>query len=352
MRQRHRDDVRPDVPSWRESEGLVVVMAALRVMTWNVQNLFLPGDGDGPDTAASFDAKLATLARVIDDARPHILALQEVGPDPVLEHLQAALAHPMKYKLAGMPDSRGIRVALLSSRVMRHRKDVVEAPPGLTPVQVSDDPGSGEAAGTMSRMGRGALTATVRAGNRDVAVVSCHLKSKLLTFPGGRFFARDEDERARYAAYALYRRTLEAATLRVHLTQLLETANGAEDGGGAVVLAGDLNDEPSAATTQILHGPPGSEIGTPGFDRADRGDGQRMWNLAPLIPSEERATRRYRGRDELIDHLLVSHVLVTRVSEVRTLTPAHSLPSITDEPAPVPAHAGSDHAAVIATFDL
>ena len=39
-----------------------------------------------------------------------------------------------------------------------------------------------------------------------------------------------------------------------------------------VVVLGDLNDEPLAATTQILLGPPGSEIGTAGFDRPDRGD--------------------------------------------------------------------------------
>ena len=42
------------------------------------------------------------------------------------------------------------------------------------------------------------------------------------------------------------------------------------DGHGderAVIVLGDLNDEPLAAASQILLGPPGSEIGTPGFDR-------------------------------------------------------------------------------------
>jgi len=36
-----------------------------------------------------------------------------------------------------------------------------------------------------------------------------------------------------------------------------------------------------AATTQILNGPPGSEIGTVGFGRPDDGDGDRMWISAP-----------------------------------------------------------------------
>src|SRR5919106_4730507 len=45
-----------------------------------------------------------------------------------------------------------------------------------------------------------------------------------------------------------------------------------------------MNDEVEAATTLILNGPPGSEIGTVGFDQPDLRDGDRLWNLAPLIP--------------------------------------------------------------------
>jgi hypothetical protein len=44
------------------------------------------------------------------------------------------------------------------------------------------------------------------------------------------------------------------------------------DGGGrekAVVLTGDMNHELDAATTQILNGPTGSEIGTNGFGHPD-----------------------------------------------------------------------------------
>ena len=35
----------------------------------------------------------------------------------------------------------------------------------------------------------------------------------------------------------------------------------------------------------------------------------RLWNLAPLIPEERRFTRRFHGRRELIDHILVSQKL-------------------------------------------
>jgi endonuclease/exonuclease/phosphatase family metal-dependent hydrolase len=115
---------------------------------------------------------------------------------------------------------------------------------------------------------------------------------------------------------------------------------------------GDLNDEPQAATTQILLGPPGSEIGTPGADRPDKGDGSRLWNLAPLIPDKERFSRIYQGRRELIDHILASQAALKRVQakSVHTISPK-PLPSITDD-APARRNApASDHALVLAHLD-
>jgi endonuclease/exonuclease/phosphatase family metal-dependent hydrolase len=198
----------------------------------------------------------------------------------------------------------------------------------------------------MSEMGRPALRVRVQANGHTVDVVSCHLKSKLLSFPGGRFNPKDEDERARFAVYALNRRAAEAAAVRAYATKLL-----AGDGQHrAVIVAGDLNDEPEAATTQLLHGPPGSEIGTGGLDHPDSGDGQRLWNLAPLIPAGQRFSRVYRGRGELIDHLLVSHVLVKAVQTVTT--GEIEIPSITDQPSERKDEPGSDHRPVVARFEL
>jgi hypothetical protein len=37
-----------------------------------------------------------------------------------------------------------------------------------------------------------------------------------------------------------------------------------------VIVLGDLNDTPAAATTQMLYGPPGSQYGTGGFAHPDR----------------------------------------------------------------------------------
>ncbi len=102
----------------------------------------------------------------------------------------------------------------------------------------------------------------------------------------------------------------------------------------------------------ILNGPPGSEIGTAGFGHPDAGDGNRIWNLAPLIPEKRRFSRVYRGRPELIDHIFVSHFLAGRTTAVATASAEGALPSIEDNPDARRGKRGSDHAAVIATFDL
>jgi endonuclease/exonuclease/phosphatase family metal-dependent hydrolase len=312
----------------------------LTIATWNLENLFCPGDDAGPEPEAAYQAKLQALANTITGLAPDVLAVQEVGQPEALADLVDHLAGTWHTALAD-PDGRGIRVGVLSRLPLGGVEQVVAFPEGLQPIQV-DDTGT-----TMSAMGRPGLRVRVEQDSgTTLDVISCHLKSKLLTFPGGRFSPKDEDERARFAVYALSRRAAEAAAIRAYATDLL-----AGDGQHrAVIVAGDLNDEPEAATTQLLYGPPGSEIGTPGFDHPDSGDGQRLWNLAPLIPEPQRFSRVYRGRGELIDHLLVSHVLVKAVQTVTT--GEIELPSITDEPTERQDHAGSDHRPVVAQFEL
>lgn len=135
-------------------------------------------------------------------------------------------------------------------------------------------------------MGRGAVAITVTSDlGQPVRLLTAHLKSKLLTFPGGRFQPHDESERARFAAYALYRRAAEAASLRTWATTTLAAQTD------PVVLCGDLNDTVQAATTQLLLGPPGSEIDTRGFKIPDQGDAERLWNLGPLMPVERNYSR-------------------------------------------------------------
>lgn len=259
----------------------------MRVATWNLENLFAPGTNDAaPTTDRVYLAKLVALASTVRALEADVVAVQEVGPPPALDDLVSAVGGIWHTEVAA-PDGRGIRVGLMSRHPLHGVEQVTTFPPGLAPVQVGDD------GRTLDRLGRPALKATVSVGGREVHVVSVHLKSKLLTFPGGRFAPDDEDERARYAVYALHRRATEAAGVRAHVTDLLASVRGDES-----------------------------------------------------VP--DRYSRIYRGRRELIDHLMVSDPLVRTVTEVGAGPGV--VPSITDDPRGRRNEPGSDHRPVHATF--
>ncbi len=307
--------------------------------TWNLENLYRPGGEFGPKDKAAYETKLAALASVIDGLGPSLLGVQEVGEPEALRDLVGMLEGDWHVALSEHPDGRGIRVGVLSRTEVRVLHDTNAFPPKLRPVQEDDD------GAPVSAAGRGFLAVETATDAGPLRVAVAHLKSKLLSYPGGRFTPRDEGERARFGAYALYRRAAEATTLRALADELLAGDGRVRD----VAVLGDMNDEAQAATTQILLGPPGSEIGTPGFSVPDRGDAARLWNVAALIPAEQRFSRVNAGRRELIDHILVSHRLVHRVTEAGTGVPgsgAPQLPSVGADPAERRGEPGSDHAPV------
>ena len=160
----------------------------ITVGTWNLENLFRPGDAR-PESATTYQAKLKALAETIMELAPDVLAVQEVGGPEALADLVDRLDGTWHTALAD-PDGRGIRVGVLSRLPLSDVEQVVDFPKGLRPIQVDDTDT------TMSGMGRPALRVRVEADATTLDVISCHLKSKLLTFPGGRFSPKDEDERA------------------------------------------------------------------------------------------------------------------------------------------------------------
>ncbi|MEI5099953.1 endonuclease/exonuclease/phosphatase family protein [Streptomyces sp. PmtG] len=317
--------------------------------TWNLENLYRPGGPFGPKDKAAYEAKLSALAATVGALGPSLLGVQEVGDPAALDDLAAMLEGSWHTAVSRHADDRGIRVGFLSRLEPEVLADVEAFPPPLRPVQ-------GDDAGRQVRAtGRGLFA--VRIASRAIVVDAavCHLKSKLLSYPGGRFHPRDEGERARVGAYALYRRTAEAVTLRALADELLGGDGRLRD----VAVLGDLNDEVAAATTQLLLGPPGSELGTPGHAVPDRGDAARLWNVAPLIPPERRFSRVNSGRRELIDHVLLSHRLLRRVTSggaagtgLPDASGAPDLPSVGPDPAARRGAAGSDHAPVWVRLQL
>ena len=99
-------------------------------------------------------------------------------------------------------------------------------------------------------------------------------------------------KRARYGVYALDRRAAEAAALRNWATTTL-TSQSADQ---AMLVFGDLNDTMDAATTQLIFGPPGSQIGTGGFTHPDHGDRQRLWDVGYAMSPPNDYPRLNQGR--------------------------------------------------------
>lgn len=331
-------------------------MATFKVMTWNIENLFRPGSESGPLGQAEFMQKLTSLANVILKLDPDVVAVQEIGGEEPFDDLSEKLEGRYPHlKLSNQPDGRGIRVGFLSKLPIEESEDIVDFPQaGLTSVPGIDREGNFI---NVTRLSRGALRILVKPkSDLSVHLITAHLKSKLLTFPSqsgsSRFTTNDEDERARIAGIALLLRTAEAVALRVKVNEVLK-----RNPDDALIMLGDLNDVTDAATTQILQGPPGNEIGTNGFDRPDSGDKARLFNLTPLIPQKRRFSRIFKGNGELIDHILVSEELLPgqprRVPEVDSHVDAvGSIPSVSDDPDERRGNPGSDHAPITAQFEL
>jgi endonuclease/exonuclease/phosphatase family metal-dependent hydrolase len=318
-------------------------MPTTSIATWNLENLFRPGSSYGPSTEATYHKKLDHLASEVLDAAPDVLAVQEVGQPEALEDLRSRLGPGWTSLLSSQPDGRGIRVGFLAKVSAADASEAVTFAPALAPVQIGDVDAT--LFTSVGQMSRGVLAARFHLHGTDVWCVTAHLKSKLLTYPGGRFYPFDENERARYAAYALFRRTAEAATIRTVVNSLMD-----HHPERRVMVMGDLNDTQTAATTQLLNGPEGSQIGTAGYSRPDAGDRCRLWNLAALIAPERRFSRVTEGVEELIDHILVSHRLVQGVEAVDARV-AH-LANVGTDPRLRSTATSSDHAMVIAKVTL
>lgn len=332
------------------------------VMTWNLENFARPAADASQAARDQYSGKLRQIAGLIGGAGPDLVGVQEVLAGPadlaprVFDDLLAALGAEWRGYLSQRPDERGIRVGWLSRGQLTDPTNVADYPHDVPATTVDDQ-------GTMiTATKRGALAVTYTRGDGlTVYALTAHLKSKLLSFPGpdpgqSRFDTNDEGERARFGLYALDQRAAEAATVRAWATGQLQGQGQQRH----VLVCGDLNDTPQAATTQLLLGPPGSQLGTGGYSQPDAGDGNRLWNLAPKMPAGDPVTgdgaanwsRINNGVKELIDQILVSHLLVHALDSTESL-PMDGIASATADPASLAAMtAPSDHRPVIARFNL
>ena len=246
-----------------------VIPARIRVATWNLENLFdteddpaNPADDEYSDPAAwrrwtpeRYQTKLAHLATVIAALRPDILFVAEAENRRVLDDIAESLRTlPEPWPMLHIahresPDHRGIDVAILS-RFPLDGVELHETVPFL----------------------RGILEAHARiGGGADVTLLACHLKSQL---------GDAEENIALRHRETLILRGLAEAALAAHP-------------GGALIIAGDFNDNFDSASLRLGLGTATSraDIPPPGA-----GDPARLYNLVGDIPEEERGSYYYARR--------------------------------------------------------
>lgn len=342
------------------------------VMTWNVENLFPPGHQISPGKTtkeADYQAKLKYLARRILELKPDVVGFQELGArnnqdSQTLEDLQNQLEGKYPFRaLASKTDGRGIRVGFLSRLKIHSTVEINEFPAGEFE-KVSDWAGKSP----IKKMSRIALQIEVEpvAGTR-VHIIALHLKSKLVNYPkaggGSSFSPKDEDQRATGSGLGLLRRTAEAITVRSHLNQIMKTASN-------VIVLGDFNDEPQAATSQIFLGPIDADVTTNNktdkfglynlVDKISRKGGPE--NDKKFLTRKETFSRVGQSGNELLDHILASKSLlgdskdlkkdIWKVKKVRILTDSIVNESVGINPDERIGRDHPDHAPVFARFAL
>jgi endonuclease/exonuclease/phosphatase family metal-dependent hydrolase len=228
--------------------------AAVRVVSWNVHDLFdeadrlaPPGEHDTVPAPAAVEAKLAAVAAVLARLDADVVVLQEVENLPVLARLAERAGYAEARLVDGL-DPRGIDVGALSRLpVEAYRSHLGEVDGGGKPLWPRD-----------------CVEVHLRAGGRPLVVVASHLSSRI------------SDDGTRRAA--------QAARLRG-----IADAVRAERPDALVIAGGDLNDAPaSAALAPLLSDGAWLDPLPPGATTWQGASGQARLDYL-LVPAPDRA---------------------------------------------------------------
>lgn len=200
----------------------------VKVMTWNVKNLF-NDKKDSPEVTAvdetvlptaEYQAKLAAIASVVGGVKPDVLMLQEVENQNVVNDLAAKLGGYPHHAITQGNDPRGIDVAVLSALPVQigpsHKDEYFKA---------SSDP-----------------TQTFKFA-RDVLEVHLTVNGRHLALLGIHFKAEDGDPKSGL------KRVAEAEQ-----TRKIGTGIRLADPTAAIVVMGDFNSTPGSEPMNALAG--------------------------------------------------------------------------------------------------
>jgi len=299
---------------------------ALTLASFNLLNLF----------DDQHDAKIRTIADHILAVRPQVIGVQEVGSAAALDRLRDVLRMrglPFDHAVVGTPDTRGIRIALLSSLPFAEQRAHME--PNLPfPPFFDGDPHA--FAGRLP-LRRAIPEAVIRTPQgRSVCVQVVHWKSKRLegkrNAAGEYIPAATQRDFGESEVRSLLMRVAEALYVR----GLVDTALAH---GHLACVLGDFNDTIDSTAVRLLCGRGTGEAGDPA-----------LYSAFTSVPDARRFSVLNRGVPSQIDHILVSRDLAQHVTAATIRNESlrdHGLPN--DQPG---TREDSDHALVSATFDV
>lgn len=293
----------------------------LKILNWNVKNLIDDND-DGAqfeDFDNNWEAHVAEVANVLGALDADIVVLQEVEHQAILGAVVAELGSDYVFhQVIDANDPRGIDVAVISKiepdDVISHQQDLfaklcyVEGDCNATEYC---DPGDGVIIGQCQpdnmnemspryRFARDALEIRLTFNGRRLVLIGVHYKSKESDDPDKRLA---EAQRARTIADSIT----------------------TEDPEAGLIILGDFNDLPDSPALKWSLG----------------SDPVVYQNVTDAVPQADRWTFNFQGNLELVDHQLANALAYDMLDQTSV--------RIVHGPE---AEAASDHAPIIATYDV
>jgi hypothetical protein len=306
----------------------------LRLATFNLENLGIREGEDTPEARARLPLHLAAVRAELGKLDADTVAFQECLDPSLLDPLLEDLNYP--HRVVASLGSSPLRVGVFSRYPLGEPSEVA-----ASTTCAAVDPKTGLNIAVSGAFSRPVLRVPCHHPGLDIILLVLHGKSKIPSStprrpdPGAGAWASLADV-ALGRLITEVKRLAQAVELRREVDRILE-----QDPGAAVAVLGDFNDVLGSEAVRCLLGDADS-VFSPHLEAAE------LYPCELTVPEPRRFTLVYRGRREMIDHILVSRRLREMLVEVVILNEG-----LRDSGATPPGKGqfvGSDHAPLLAVF--
>jgi len=323
----------------------------LRIATFNLENL-----DDKPGERPTLAERIALMRPQLIRLNADILCLQEVNGQEVpgqprrllaLDKLLAGTRYATMHRVSTMIadgsqvyDERNL-VILSSFEIVERQQYKHTFAPAPSYRKVTAEPPELEAAEVTWE--RPILYAKVRLDNgRFLHVINLHLKSRLPSFVEGQQLARDRWKTASGWAEGFFLSSMKRVGQALETRRLVDTILDADE-DALIAVCGDLNAESDEVPVEAIRG----DVENTGNSALAR---RVMVPCERTIPEPSRFSLLHLGKERMIDHVLVSRLLLPfyRHSEIHNELLHDESTAFTDDTL----FPESDHAPVVAEFEL